>query len=48
MKLWDEKLTILNPTTNIPYESLILTLNSTKSVKELEWVPKLSTKKSIT
>lgn len=47
MKLWDEKLTILTPTTNTPYESPILTLNSTKSVKELEWVPKLSTKKSI-
>lgn len=36
MKLWDQKLTILTPTTNIPYEPAILRLNSKKSVKDLE------------
>lgn len=47
IKLWNKPLTILSPTTNIPYESPILTLDSTKAIKKLSWMPKLSTKESI-
>ncbi|MED0981648.1 CDP-glucose 4,6-dehydratase [Bacillus paramycoides] len=47
IKLWNKPLTILSPTTNIPYESPILTLDSTKAIKKLGWMPKLSTKESI-
>ncbi|WP_270343506.1 CDP-glucose 4,6-dehydratase [Bacillus mobilis] len=47
MKLWNRPLTILSPHTNTPYESPILTLNSTKAINKLGWTPKLSTDHSI-
>ncbi|PEU76087.1 CDP-glucose 4,6-dehydratase [Bacillus cereus] len=47
MKLWNQPLTILSPHTNTPYESPILTLDSTKAVNKLGWTPKLSTDHSI-
>lgn len=47
MKLWNKKLEIISPTDSSPYESSVLTLDSNKSMKELGWVPKLSTKESI-
>ncbi|MGH1038904.1 CDP-glucose 4,6-dehydratase [Bacillus wiedmannii] len=47
MKLWNQPLTILSPHTNTPYESPILTLDSTKAVNKLGWTPKLSTNHSI-
>ncbi|MED0876482.1 CDP-glucose 4,6-dehydratase [Bacillus mobilis] len=47
MKLWNEPLTILSPHTNTPYESPILTLDSTKAINKLGWTPKLSTDHSI-
>ncbi|MGE6537741.1 CDP-glucose 4,6-dehydratase [Bacillus luti] len=47
IKLWNKPLTILSPSTNTPYESAILTLNSTKTVNKLGWTPKLSTDNSI-
>ncbi|MEC3467345.1 CDP-glucose 4,6-dehydratase [Bacillus tropicus] len=48
IKLWNKPLTILSPPTNTPYESPILTLDSTKAVNKLGWTPKLSTDHSIT
>ncbi|PEN70949.1 CDP-glucose 4,6-dehydratase, partial [Bacillus cereus] len=42
IKLWNKQLTILFPSTNTPYESPILTLDSTKAVNKLDWTPKLS------
>ncbi|WP_263704044.1 CDP-glucose 4,6-dehydratase [Bacillus thuringiensis] len=48
INLWNKPLTILSPPTNIPYESPILTLDSTKAVNKLGWTPKLSTDHSIT
>ena len=48
IKLWNKPLTILSPTTNIPCESPILTLDSTKAITKLGWTPKLSTENSIT
>ncbi|HHL0974490.1 TPA: CDP-glucose 4,6-dehydratase [Bacillus cereus] len=48
IKLWNKPLTILSPTINTPYESPILTLDSTKAVTKLGWTPKLSTENSIT
>ncbi|PEN74527.1 CDP-glucose 4,6-dehydratase, partial [Bacillus cereus] len=42
MKLWNKRLTIHSPSTKTPYESPILTLNSTKAVNKLGWTPKLS------
>ncbi|MGG0708062.1 CDP-glucose 4,6-dehydratase [Bacillus paramobilis] len=48
MKLWNQPLTILSPHTNTPYESPILTLDSTKAINKLGWTPKLSTDHSIT
>ncbi|MEG7844047.1 CDP-glucose 4,6-dehydratase [Bacillus mobilis] len=47
MKLWNQPLTILTPHTDTPYESPILTLDSTKAVNKLGWTPKLSTDHSI-
>ncbi|MEZ2323564.1 CDP-glucose 4,6-dehydratase [Bacillus tropicus] len=47
IKLWNKPLTILSPPTNTPYESSILTLDSTKAVNKLGWTPKLSTDKAI-
>lgn len=47
MKLWNQPLTVLSPHTNTPYESPILTLDSTKAVNKLGWTPKLSTYYSI-
>ncbi|MDA2165047.1 MULTISPECIES: CDP-glucose 4,6-dehydratase [Bacillus] len=47
IKLWNKPLTILSPPTNTPYESPILTLDSTKAVNKLGWTPKLSTDKAI-
>ncbi|PYE93550.1 CDP-glucose 4,6-dehydratase, partial [Bacillus sp. 196mf] len=47
MKLWNKRLTIHSPSTKTPYESPILTLNSTKAVNKLGWTPKLSTDDSI-
>ncbi|PFB26041.1 CDP-glucose 4,6-dehydratase [Bacillus cereus] len=47
MKLWNQPLTVLYPHTNNPYESPILTLDSTKAVNKLGWTPKLSTDHSI-
>ncbi|MGN5651511.1 CDP-glucose 4,6-dehydratase [Bacillus sp. Brlt_9] len=47
MKLWNQPLTILSPHTNTPYESPILTLDSTKAINKLGWTPKLSTDHSI-
>ncbi|MGK9485666.1 CDP-glucose 4,6-dehydratase [Bacillus tropicus] len=47
IKLWNKPLTILSPPTNTPYESPILTLDSTKAVNKLGWTPKLSTDHSI-
>ncbi|KFN01997.1 CDP-glucose 4,6-dehydratase [Bacillus clarus] len=47
VKLWNKKLSILSPTTSSPYESPILTLDSSKSMKELLWIPKLSTAQAI-
>ncbi|HFK1545253.1 CDP-glucose 4,6-dehydratase [Bacillus albus] len=48
IKLWNKPLTTLSPPTNTPYESPILTLDSTKAVNKLGWTPKLSTDHSIT
>ncbi|PFJ18172.1 CDP-glucose 4,6-dehydratase [Bacillus cereus] len=45
--LWNKPLPILSPSTNTPYESPILTLDSTKAVNKLGWTPKLSTETSI-
>ncbi len=47
IKLWNKQLTIISPSTNTPYESPILTLDSTKAVNKLGWTPKLSTDHSI-
>ncbi|WP_242256029.1 CDP-glucose 4,6-dehydratase [Bacillus cereus group sp. BfR-BA-01379] len=47
MQLWNRPLKILSPHTNTPYESPILTLDSTKAVNKLAWTPKLSTDHSI-
>ncbi|CAM3950652.1 CDP-glucose 4,6-dehydratase [Bacillus albus] len=47
MKLWNQPLTILSPHINTPYESPVLTLDSTKAVNKLSWTPKLSTNHSI-
>ncbi len=47
IKLWNKPLTILSPTINTPYESPILTLDSTKAVNKLGWTPKLSTETAI-
>lgn len=47
IKLWNKPLTILSPTINTPYESPILTLDSTKAVNKLDWTPKLSTENAI-
>jgi len=47
IKLWNKPLTILSPHTNPPYESPVLTLDSTKAVNKLGWTPKLSTDHSI-
>ncbi|MBJ7929372.1 CDP-glucose 4,6-dehydratase [Bacillus toyonensis] len=47
IKLWNKPLTILSPPTNTPYESPILTLDSTKAINKLGWTPKLSTDHSI-
>ncbi|HDR7517277.1 CDP-glucose 4,6-dehydratase [Bacillus mobilis] len=47
MKLWNQPLIILSPHTNTPYESPILTLDSTKAINKLGWTPKLSTDHSI-
>ncbi|MDA1680084.1 CDP-glucose 4,6-dehydratase [Bacillus cereus group sp. TH152-1LC] len=47
MQLWNQPLKILSPHTNTPYESPILTLDSTKAVNKLGWTPKLSTDHSI-
>ncbi|HGH7174307.1 TPA: CDP-glucose 4,6-dehydratase [Bacillus wiedmannii] len=47
IKLWNKPLIILSPHTNTPYESPILTLDSTKAVNKLSWTPKLSTDHSI-
>ncbi|WP_242299579.1 CDP-glucose 4,6-dehydratase [Bacillus cereus group sp. BfR-BA-01448] len=47
IKLWNKQLTIISPSTNTPYESPVLTLDSTKAVNKLGWTPKLSTDYSI-
>ncbi|GAB6477104.1 CDP-glucose 4,6-dehydratase [Bacillus cereus group sp. MYBK71-2] len=47
IKLWNKPLTIISPSTNTPYESPVLTLNSTKAVNKLGWTPKLSTDNAI-
>ncbi|MCU5223375.1 CDP-glucose 4,6-dehydratase [Bacillus tropicus] len=47
IKLWNKPLTIISPSTNTPYESPVLTLDSTKAVNKLGWTPKLSTDHSI-
>ncbi|AXY09061.1 CDP-glucose 4,6-dehydratase [Bacillus anthracis] len=47
IKLWNKPLTILSPSANTPYESPVLTLNSTKAVNKLSWTPKLSTDNAI-
>ncbi|MDA1643811.1 MULTISPECIES: CDP-glucose 4,6-dehydratase [unclassified Bacillus cereus group] len=47
IKLWNKQLTIISPSTNTPYESPVLTLDSTKAVNKLGWTPKLSTDHSI-
>ncbi|WBO90134.1 CDP-glucose 4,6-dehydratase [Bacillus tropicus] len=47
IKLWNKPLTILPPSANTPYESPVLTLNSTKAVNKLSWTPKLSTDNAI-
>ncbi|MGD6890885.1 CDP-glucose 4,6-dehydratase [Bacillus mobilis] len=47
IKLWNQPLTIHFPHTNTPYESPILTLDSTKAVNKFSWTPKLSTDHSI-
>lgn len=47
IKLWNKPLTILSPPTNTPYESPILTLDSTKAANKLGWTPKLSTDHAI-
>ena len=47
IKLWNKQLTIISPSTNTPYESPVLTLDSTKAVNKLGWTPKLSTDDSI-
>ncbi|MDD8001559.1 MULTISPECIES: CDP-glucose 4,6-dehydratase [Bacillus cereus group] len=47
IKLWNKQLTIISPTTNTPYESPVLTLDSTKAANKLGWTPKLSTDDSI-
>lgn len=46
--IWNEKLEILNPSTIPPYESPILTLDSSKSSRSLGWHPKLTTKEAVT
>ncbi|UTG85650.1 CDP-glucose 4,6-dehydratase [Bacillus paranthracis] len=48
IKLWNKQLTITSSSTNTPYESPVLTLDSTKAVTKLGWTPKLSTDKAIT
>lgn len=45
--LWNKRLTIHSPSIKTPYESQILTLNSTKAVNKLGWTPKLSTDDAI-
>ncbi|MGH0777294.1 CDP-glucose 4,6-dehydratase [Bacillus cereus] len=47
IKLWNKQLTIISPTTNTPYESPVLTLDSTKVANKLGWIPKLSTDHAI-
>ncbi|MEB9844741.1 CDP-glucose 4,6-dehydratase [Bacillus cereus] len=47
IKLWNNPLTIISSSTNTPYESPVLTLDSTKAVNKLGWTPKLSTDDSI-
>ncbi|MGE7603060.1 CDP-glucose 4,6-dehydratase [Peribacillus sp. NPDC097675] len=47
MKLLNKRLTIHSPSIKTPYESPILTLDSTKAVNKLGWNPKLSTDASI-
>lgn len=47
IKLWNKQLTITSPSTNAPYESPVLTLDSTKAVNKLNWTPKLSTDNAI-
>ncbi|TCP60465.1 CDP-glucose 4,6-dehydratase [Baia soyae] len=47
MNLWKKKLEVIYPTSSSFYESLILTLDSTKAQEELGWTPKLSTEESI-
>ena len=47
IKLWNKQLTIISPSTNTPYESPVLTLDSTKAANKLGWTPKLSTDHAI-
>ncbi|MBP3970185.1 CDP-glucose 4,6-dehydratase [Bacillus sp. WL1] len=47
IKLWNTQLTIISPSTNTPYESPVLTLDSTKAANKLGWTPKLSTDHAI-
>ncbi|WP_459502318.1 CDP-glucose 4,6-dehydratase [Bacillus sp. C1] len=46
-KIWNKKLDIISPNDSLPYESPILTLNSTKSTNQLGWTPKLLTEDAI-
>ncbi|WP_072329725.1 CDP-glucose 4,6-dehydratase [Thermoactinomyces sp. DSM 45891] len=47
MNLWEKELEVIYPTSSSFYESLILTLDSTKAQEKLGWTPKLSTEESL-
>ncbi|MBM7107672.1 CDP-glucose 4,6-dehydratase [Brevibacillus laterosporus] len=46
--IWNENIEIAKPSTTPPYESPILTLDSSKAIHSLGWYPKLTTTKAIT